>query len=97
MIQVVGDLCPSIPAGATIRVQRRGMDWCCDSQGNTYALHEPTDEFITRVTCPLSASDCIYTGTNKEGKTCHSGKARNYSWRLPMNWTITIARSTTRG
>lgn len=93
MLQPVGELCGNIPVGATVRVQRRGMDWCCDSQGNTYELHTPTDEFVTVVTHALGSSDMIYTGTNKEGDTCHSGKARSYCLRLPMNWTITLARS----
>jgi hypothetical protein len=94
VIQVVGDLgTGSIPVGAHVHVERRGMDWCCDTQGNTYILNPVTDQFETHVTKALGTFDSIYTGTNKEGKKC--AVARNYSWRLPMRWTITLARSAT--
>ena len=62
MIQNVGELCGRVPAGANIRVQRRGMDWCTDTQGNMYVVNETTDEFVAYcITRPLAASDSIYT------------------------------------
>ena len=83
MIQPIYGLCPYIAEGATVRVQRRGMDWCCDSQGNTYVYDAASDEFVTTVTNPLRASDCIYTGTNKDKEARRCDQARNYSLRLP--------------
>jgi hypothetical protein len=92
MIQVVGELgTGSIPVGAVIHVQRKGMSWCCDTQGNTYELNKKTDLFEALITRALSSYDCIYTGTNKEEVKCV--EARSYSWRLPRRWTITLARS----
>jgi hypothetical protein len=86
----------NIPVGAVVHVERRGMEWCTDTKGNVYELDEAADEFIALVSVALEASDQIYTGTRKD-KRCPSGKARSYSWRLPMNWTISLARSTTSG
>jgi hypothetical protein len=93
MIQPVYNLCGSIPVGSTVRVQRRGMDWCCDSKGNTYVYDAPSDEFVSEITIQLDASDSIYTGTNKDKEVRRCDTARNYSWRLPRRWRITLTRS----
>lgn len=92
--QNVGQLAGRIPVGSVVRVRRGGTDWCIDSKGNAYFLDVHADEFVARVTTELAPSDCITTGSIKEGKH-KCTRALLYSWRLPRHWTITLTRSAT--